>query len=188
PRNSDVISMPTEPPLNGASKTFSGVSFQPRQTFISVLYNTPMPNPPKMSCAPRFRPRPAASAALASAFADSDAAAFDSSDAPALSTSAQAVPSGYFNTPCSFTINARRSGIIINIPSAPPRIATSITRDNSRSKPRIMIGGIVTPTPNAIDSPADPAVCTMLFSRIVASRPPNLDHILNRATEITATG
>ena len=29
-----------------------------------------------------------------------------------------------------------------------------------------MIAGIVTPTPKAIDSPADPAVCTMLFSRI----------------------
>ena len=36
-----------------------------------------------------------------------------------------------------------------------------------------MIAGIVTPTPNAIDSPAEPAVCTMLFSRIVASRKPN---------------
>ena len=32
---------------------------------------------------------------------------------------------------------------------------------------------MVTPTPNAIDSPAEPVVCTMLFSRIVARRKPN---------------
>ena len=67
-------------------------------------------------------------------------------------------------------MSARRSGIIIRMPSSPPSTATSITRVISRSKPRIMIAGIVTPTPKAIDSPADPAVCTMLFSRIVASR------------------
>ena len=36
-----------------------------------------------------------------------------------------------------------------------------------------MIAGIVTPRPKAIDSPAEPAVCTMLFSRMVASRSPN---------------
>ena len=36
------------------------------------------------------------------------------------------------------------------------------------------MAGIVTPTPKAIDSPAEPAVCTMLFSRIVASRAPSL--------------
>ena len=46
------------------------------------------------------------------------------------------------------------SGIIIKIPKSPPRTATSITREISRSKPKIKIAGIVTPNPNAIDSPA----------------------------------
>src|SRR6185503_61670 len=51
-----------------------------------------------------------------------------------------------------------------------------------------MIAGILTPTPKAIDSPADPAVCTMLFSRIVASRMPALPSRRKRLMEITATG
>ena len=118
---------------------------------------------------PPARPDRAAEAA-ASLRAASDAAARDSTFAPALSTSAQAVPSGYFNSPWCWTINARRSGIIIRIPSNPPSKPTSMTRPISRSKPRIMIAGMVTPRPKAMDSPAEPAVCTMLFSRMVASR------------------
>ena len=51
-----------------------------------------------------------------------------------------------------------------------------------------MIAGIVTPTPKAIDSPAEPAVCTMLFSRMVASRPPSFDSSRNSVIEMTATG
>ena len=51
-----------------------------------------------------------------------------------------------------------------------------------------MIAGIVTPTPKAIDSPAEPAVCTMLFSRIVASRTPNFDSSRKSVIEMTATG
>jgi hypothetical protein len=51
-----------------------------------------------------------------------------------------------------------------------------------------MIAGMVTPTPNAIDSPADPAVCTMLFSRIVASRSPIFDRMRKSVIEMTATG
>jgi hypothetical protein len=51
-----------------------------------------------------------------------------------------------------------------------------------------MIAGIVTPTPKAIDSPAEPAVCTMLFSRIVASRRPNFENSRKRVMEMTATG
>ena len=51
-----------------------------------------------------------------------------------------------------------------------------------------MIAGMVTPRPKAMDSPADPAVWTILFSRIVASRPPALDQSRNNAREITATG
>jgi hypothetical protein len=39
-----------------------------------------------------------------------------------------------------------------------------------------MIAGIVTPSPNAMDSPAEPAVWTMLFSRMVASRRPNFEN------------
>jgi hypothetical protein len=51
-----------------------------------------------------------------------------------------------------------------------------------------MIAGMVTPTPNAIDSPAEPAVCTMLFSKIVASRTPILDNRRKKVIEMTATG
>ncbi len=51
-----------------------------------------------------------------------------------------------------------------------------------------MIAGMVTPRPNAIDSPADPAVWTMLFSRIVASRPPSFDRRRKSVMEMTATG
>ena len=54
--------------------------------------------------------------------------------------------------------HARRNGIIIRMPSNPPRTATRTTRVISRSNPRIMIAGIVTPRPDAIGSPADPAV------------------------------
>src|ERR1035437_5984176 len=39
-----------------------------------------------------------------------------------------------------------------------------------------------------MDSPADPAVWTMLFSRMVASRPPAFDHSRKSVREITATG
>ena len=52
-----------------------------------------------------------------------------------------------------------------------------------------MTAGMVTPTPNAIDSPAEPVVCTMLFSRIVAGRLPNsFAKKRNRVIDITATG
>ena len=132
----------------------------------------------------RARDKPRASSALASA----EAAARDSGEAPALSTSAHAVPSGYLRRPCCRTISARRSGIIIRMPSSPPRVATSITRVISRSKPRIMIAGIVTPRPKAIDSPAEPAVWTTLFSRIVASLRPSFEARRNKVIEITATG
>ncbi len=67
-------------------------------------------------------------------------------------------------------------------------MATSMTRVISRSKPRIMIAGMVTPTPKAIDSPADPAVCTMLFSRIEAFRRPIFERMRKMVIEMTATG
>ena len=85
-------------------------------------------------------------------------------------------------------MSARRSGIIIRIPINPPRMATSMTRVISRSNPRIMIAGIVTPKPKAIDSPAEPAVCTILFSRMVESRRPSLERRRKIVIEMTATG
>src|SRR5205823_598296 len=49
--------------------------------------------------------------------------------------------------------------------------------------------GIVTPTPNAIDSPAEPVVCTMLFSRIVARRSRvTAENARNKEIESTAIG
>ena len=50
------------------------------------------------------------------------------------------------------------------------------------------MAGIVTPRPKAIDSPADPAVCTMLFSSIVASRRPIFESTRKSVIEMTATG
>ncbi len=48
---------------------------------------------------------------------------------------------------------------------------------------------MVTPTPKAIDSPADPAVCVMLFSRMVAGRKPKiLLKARKRVIDKTATG
>ena len=85
-------------------------------------------------------------------------------------------------------MSARRSGIIIKIPINPPRVATNMTRVISRSNPRIMMAGMVTPRPKAIDSPAEPAVCTMLFSSTVESRRPNLERRRKIVIEITATG
>src|SRR5688500_16606848 len=143
-----------------------------------------MPKPVKIVLAPEAL----SSASAVRVLYTGSAAARDSSEAPAFNTSAHAVPSGYFKSPCCCTINARRNGIIIRMPSRPPITATSITRVNSRSNPRIMIAGIVTPTPNAIDSPAEPEVCTMLFSRMVASRTPILPSNRNRLIEMTATG
>ncbi len=74
------------------------------------------------------------------------------------------------------------------MPSSPPSTATSVTRQISRSNPRIRIAGIVTPTPNAIDSPAEPAVCITFDSSIVASRIPAFDNSRNSVIAITATG
>ena len=108
---------------------------------------------------------------------------------PAISTSAQAVPSGYFSLPCCLTMNARRNGIIMRMPSRPPSTATTITRPMFISKPSSIRAGIVTPTPKAIDSPAEPAVCTMLFSRMVARRMrKTFDRTRNSVIDRTATG
>ena len=132
--------------------------------------------------------RLASSAASEPSSRNSPAATREVSVAAALSTSAQAVPSGYFSSRCWSTIMVRRIGIIIRMPSSPPSTPTRITREISRSKPRIIIAGMVTPRPNAIDSPADPAVCVMLFSRMVESLPPAFLASPNKVIAITATG
>ena len=86
-------------------------------------------------------------------------------------------------------MNARRSGIIIKMPSAPPSTAATITWLMSILKPSKMTAGMVTPMPKAIDSPAEPAVCTMLFSKIVARRTPKTREKRRKSViERTATG
>ncbi len=86
-------------------------------------------------------------------------------------------------------MNARRSGIIIKMPRIPPNSDTTMMRPNVMSKPNIIRAGIVTPTPKAIDSPAEPVVCTMLFSKIVVRRMPNSrDKARNNVIDNTATG
>src|SRR5271170_8124807 len=103
---------------------------------------------------------------------------------PATSTSAQAVPSGKERLPCSLTINCRRNGTMNNTPSHPPSSASGNVRQkvNSEPNPRKISAGIVNITPAASDSPADPVVCTMLFSRIVER--PNARKILIDSTAI----
>jgi hypothetical protein len=51
-------------------------------------------------------------------------------------------------------------------PSQPPISARSRMRTYSSSNPRKMRAGSVKITPPATDSPAEPMVCTMLFSRM----------------------
>ena len=86
-------------------------------------------------------------------------------------------------------MKARRSGIIIKIPSKPPSTETVMTRTTSISKPSSKSAGMVTPTPNAIDSPAEPVVCTMLFSRMVERRKPvSFEMARNSVIDSTAMG
>ena len=101
---------------------------------------------------------------------------------PATRTSAQAVPSGNVRAPCSFTMSCRRSGIMNSTPSHPPSRASGKIRQNvnSEPKPRKISAGIVNITPAASDSPAEPVVCTMLFSRIVER--PNARRMLMDST------
>src|SRR5258708_21526112 len=123
----------------------SGCSVQARTDFIRNVYAPPRPRPQKT--------RPAN----------------EPPRSPATSTSAQAVPSGKSRLPCSLTISCRRNGIINRTPSHPPISARKKTRQYSvlSEKPRKISAGSVKITPAATDSPAEPVVCTMLFSRIV---------------------
>src|SRR5271154_5438797 len=138
----------------------SGCSVQARTVFIRNVYTPPNPSPQNT--------RPAN----------------EPPRSPATSTSAQAVPSGNVRLPCSLTINCRRSGTMNSTPSQPPSSASGKIRQkvNSLPNPRKMSAGIVNITPAASDSPADPVVCTILFSRIVER--PNARRILIDSTEI----
>ena len=70
-------------------------------------------------------------------------------------------------------------------PSHPPSKASGKMRQkvNSEPKPRKMSAGSVNITPAASDSPAEPVVCTMLFSRMV--EPPSF---LSSEMDRTAIG
>ncbi len=62
-------------------------------------------------------------------------------------------------------------------------MATTHRKSKSSQKPRITSAGIVKITPDASEAPAEPPVCTMLFSRIPP--PPS---IRSTAIETTAAG
>ena len=65
----------------------------------------------------------------------------------------------------------------------PPTTATMATLPMLRSYPMSRIAGKVNTMPAAIDSPAEPVVWTMLFSRIV-----ECPSVRKKATESTAIG
>ena len=69
-------------------------------------------------------------------------------------------------------------------PNQPPSSASGKIRQkvNSEPKPRKMSAGSVNITPAASDSPAEPVVCTILFSRMVAR--PNALRMLMESTAI----
>src|SRR5699024_3862940 len=98
---------------------------------VNILNNAPIPKPPNTNLAP-FPP-----------------------SSPAINTSAQAVPSGYGNVSCSFTINALRNGIIITAPSPPPDNAIIVIVVKLSCKCQINNAGNVQITPADNDSPVE---------------------------------
>ena len=76
-------------------------------------------------------------------------------------------------------MSCRRSGIMKSTPSMPPMMASSRMRVYSSWNPRKISAGRVKITPPATDSPAEPVVCTMLFSRMVA-RPMARSRLMER--------
>ena len=68
-------------------------------------------------------------------------------------------------------------------PSHPPSSASRNTREYSSGNPKKISAGSVKITPEATDSPAEPMVCTMLFSRIV-----DLPKARNAVMDSTAMG
>ena len=97
---------------------------------------------------------------------------FSPPSSPASKTSAHAVPSGKGSVPCSSTISAERSGTMKMRPSnaAQSEIIAMIQNDGfetaSLSLAHMKSAGSVKIAPAASDSPAEPMVCTKLFSRI----------------------
>src|SRR5271169_4386824 len=159
PRYSDVIAARNDAPGNQLGRA-SGCEVHACTVFIRNVYAPPSPSPQKT--------RPAK----------------DPPRSPATKTSAQAVPSGKVRFPCSLTINCRRSGIIKSTPSHPPSSAKGKIRQkvNSDPNPKKISAGKVNITPAASDSPADPVVCTILFSRMVAR--PKARRMLTESTAI----
>src|SRR5216684_911573 len=159
PRHSEVTAARNDAPGNHPGRA-SGWPVHACTVFIKKEYTPPSPSPQNT--------RPAN----------------DPPRSPATSTSAHAVPSGNDRFPCSFTINCRRSGTMNSTPSQPPKSAIGKIRQNVNSdpNPRKISAGKVNITPAASDSPADPVVCTMLFSRIVER--PNARRMLIDSTEI----
>ena len=78
----------------------------------------------------------------------------------------------------------RRKGTMNNTPSQPPSKASGKTRQkvNSAPNPRKISAGMVNMTPAASDSPAEPVVCTILFSRMVER--PKARRMLMESTDI----
>ena len=74
-------------------------------------------------------------------------------------------------------------GMTKSTPNNPPASASRKMRVYSSGKPRKISAGNVKTTPAAMDSPAEPVVCTMLFSRMV-----DLPSHLKMLIESTAMG
>ena len=87
---------------------------------------------------------------------------------------------------CISTMKARRRGIIMRTPSTPPQSESRSVRVQSISKPSRTSAGRVKATPAAIDSPAEPVVCTRQFSRMEA-RPRGIRWEKARKSEIERT-
>ena len=83
-------------------------------------------------------------------------------------------------------MRARRSGIIKSTPKKPPiRASTKIWKYSKYCLPpsKKSKAGTVNTTPAATDSPAEPMVCTILLSKIVA-----FPHFLKKEIAKTAIG
>jgi hypothetical protein len=73
-------------------------------------------------------------------------------------------------------------------PRIPPHRDSSSVRVQSISKPRSTRAGSVKATPAAIDSPAEPVVCTTVFSRIDAWPPIRRENARKIVIDSTAMG
>ena len=76
----------------------------------------------------------------------------------------------------------------MSTPSTPPHRESSRVRVQSISKPRRTRAGRVKAAPAAIDSPAEPVVCTTVFSRMDARPPRRCERARKIVIESTAMG